>query len=121
MNLNLSSMTTQNSKYCLASLFLDLNIKGTVPPDGPPPSAEEARRALDEAFAEIGIFFSKPAPVVIKLEQHLSRPTFVDSIFNPSQSLGHVSLPTPNIPSVSRLNQSITSFAEPDRDRGKTC
>ena len=38
----------------------------------PPPTPEEARRALETALAEIGIVFKKKKqPVQIKLEQYL--------------------------------------------------
>ena len=46
----------------------------------PPPTPEEARRALDEAFAEIGIFFKRKRPV-IGLEK---RPIFVDEFREPA-------------------------------------
>ena len=45
----------------------------------PPPTPEEARRALEAALAEIGLVFKKKKqPVNIKLEQYLSKPLFVD-------------------------------------------
>ena len=90
----------------------------TMPaPDIPPPTPAEARKALDAAFAEIGIVFKKK-PIVIKecgnknwmkspivsvklgwssgelsqfvttekkLEQHLTRPIFLDETFDDDQ------------------------------------
>lgn len=45
-------------------LQADTNVTMS-PPDIPPPTPAEARKALDAAFAEIGIVFKKK-PIVIK-------------------------------------------------------